>query len=64
MNPNINPNAKTNIKNMIRDALSCQKKNRNSIVLAFCATTHNTKNPKKMLKVHLEFICFSFWGLL
>ena len=58
MNPNINPKAKTNIKNMIRDALNCQKKNRNSIVLAFCATTNNTKNPRKMLKVHLEFIVF------
>ena len=58
MNPNINPKAKTNIKNMIRDALICQKRNLNSIVLAFCATTNNTKNPRKMLKVHLEFIVF------
>lgn len=56
MNPNINPKAKTNIKNMIRDALNCQKKNRNSIVFAFCTTTNNTKNPRKMLTVHLEFI--------
>ena len=45
---------------MIREALRCQKRKRNSMTPAFCPIISNAKNPKRILKVHLEFIFFPF----
>ena len=43
---------------MIRDALSCQKRNRNCMTPAFCTMISNAKSPKKMLKIGRESIFF------
>ena len=58
MNPDINPKAKTNIKNMIRDALNCQKRICNFMTWVFWIMINKARKPKRIPKIHFKFIFF------